>query len=87
MRIGGFTKTELRVLELRVSGVSVEEIAKKLGMRRKLVSAYVWKVKRKAGVDSLQGLKEWAIEWGFDMLGPETPEEQPYTEKTKAAHS
>jgi len=77
MAFAGFTKFELKVIALRVSGLKGSEIAQELGVRRQQVYDALWQACKKAGIKNDAALlTRWAMEWGFDtMLEPETSPE------------
>ena len=67
MAFAGFTKFELKVIALRVSGLKGSEIAQELGVRRQQVYDALWQACKKAGIKNDAALlTRWAMEWGFD---------------------
>jgi DNA-binding CsgD family transcriptional regulator len=84
MGLLGFTNREIQVVGLRVNGADTAEVMRRLGIKRQRAYDYLWIAKRKAGVDSLEELRRWAVKWGFDTpLEPETSETRPYPGKPK----
>lgn len=71
----GFTAQELKVIALRTNGVKTPDIAKQMGITRKLAYQYLWRIYVKVGVDDVALLTRWAMANGLDeLLGPETEE-------------
>src|ERR1700674_1679312 len=68
MGMAGFTEAELRVLAMRVNGLTPAQIARSLGWKLKSAHKYMWRVHIKTGIYELWALSEWARQWGLDEL-------------------
>src|SRR5207248_3042988 len=72
---------ELRIIQLRTSGVRPGEIAKRTGVSRQAIYARIHEVYQKTGLSNTAQLTRWAIENALDeALEPETEEPPPVPE-------
>ena len=70
-----FTELELKVIELRTSGIRPGEIGLKLGLTRAAVYKVIMAAYRKSGTSNTAQLTRWAWEMGLDVPAPsDTPE-------------
>ena len=85
--MAGFTNRELQVIELRASGLTVRQIAVRLGCKPKTVHGHITSVYRKAGLENVAQLARWAIEFGLDEPDDELYEEDWSFPRTKPSPS
>ena len=80
--LGSFTARELKIIELRTSGMKPGEIALRLGVKRQRVYDSIARIYRKTGLSNTAQLTRWAWENATDeALGPERAEDLPIPEK------
>jgi DNA-binding CsgD family transcriptional regulator len=74
--MAGFQRRELRTLALLASGSTIPEMAATLGVTLEVAQAYVYRLYRKTGIRSVEGLTAFAKEYGLDdpsMVPPGKP--------------
>jgi DNA-binding CsgD family transcriptional regulator len=79
--LGDLTDRELKIIELRTSGIKPGEIARRTSVSRQAVYAVISRIYRKAGVDNTALLTSWAVGNALDEpLAPERSEDIPKPE-------
>ena len=68
--LGDYTDRELRVIEMRASGIRLRDIATREGVSRDTIYQIVTRLYRKSGTANREELTEWAWFAGLDVPGP-----------------
>ena len=71
----GFSDRQLKMIQLRTSGVGIAEIAKRLGITKQSTYDSMKVIYRKSGIHDLALLTAWAVENGLDEPLPVETEE------------
>lgn len=67
------TDREMAVFQMLGEGIPVDDITDKLNLTRKTVETYRRRVKEKLGLDSIEELLQYAIEWKHSQVAPARP--------------
>jgi DNA-binding NarL/FixJ family response regulator len=76
--LGSLTDRELKIIELRTSGMKPGEIARQAGVSPQAIYAVICRIYKKAGLDNTALLTHWAIKNALDEPARvDLPEEIP----------